>query len=108
MFPVIRNPLVPCDAITIPVVSLAAWRDGYGAAAPVSAPLRRPEPSPYNYHHSPVFSNKAAFSPVSPVSVFSHYSNPSRQQEAHTFTLTWSWSRSSSTPSNIQSIKTGL
>ena len=85
------NPLVPCDAITIPVVNLAAWKDGYHVSAPVhvargkvSAPLRlspankKPTPSngisPYNFHHSPVFSSGAGHAPspapYSLVSVF--------------------------------------
>merc|ERR550517_835723 len=39
----INNPVVPCDAITIPVVNLSPWQE----RAPVS---------PYNYHHSQAYS----------------------------------------------------
>ena len=58
------NPLVPCDAITIPKISLYAWKEGYGHHAGVhhapihhSAPYQ-PEPAIYHpvptpYHPAP-------------------------------------------------------
>ena len=89
---IFSNPLVPCDAITIPLINLAPWKEGYGPVQ-VSAPLRRPQSpdpapstsvSPYNFHHSPVFTSgyspAPGPAPYSPVSVLtrgrgSRYSN---------------------------------
>ena len=34
-----RNPLVPCDAITIPIVNLNPWQDGYQPPTPSKAPI---------------------------------------------------------------------
>jgi len=63
------NPLVPCDAITIPIIDLHPWKEGYQPNGPVkvsslsrvSGPAKSakivaspvPSISPYNYHHEP-------------------------------------------------------
>ena len=46
------NPLVPCNAITIPVVNLTPWQEVHSSH---SSHIKTPV-SPYNYHHSPVYS----------------------------------------------------
>jgi len=64
------NPLVPCDAITIPIIDLLPWQESFQPPAPVqvsslhfspgpspSAKLVAnpiPSISPYNYHHEPL------------------------------------------------------
>ena len=65
-----RNPLVPCDSITIPIVDLHPWQDGYKPDPPVkvsslsrpSDPVDSPAPpiSPYNYHHQPILTQSPA------------------------------------------------
>ena len=57
------NPLVPCDAITIPKISLYPWKEGYGHHAHHHAPVHHaapyhPAPAPYHpapapYHPAP-------------------------------------------------------
>jgi len=57
------NPLVPCDAISIPQLSLYPWKEGYGYAHPGpkhhapyhhhAAPVVH-HVTPSTYHHSPV------------------------------------------------------
>ena len=88
------NPLVPCDAITIPQISLYPWKEGYGhphpqkhlpvhpiahhvvTAAPVHhvtpSPLHHVTPSPVHnvykpepvYHQQPYQPTPAPYSPA--------------------------------------------
>ena len=63
------NPLVPCNAITIPLVNLTPWQEVHSSH---SSHIKTPV-SPYNYHHSPVYSPTvtpapAPAPPYSPIS----------------------------------------
>ena len=57
------NPLVPCNAITIPLVNLTPWQEVHSSH---SSHIKTPV-SPYNYHHSPRYSASPA-PPYSPIS----------------------------------------
>jgi len=53
------NPLVPCDAISIPQISLYPWKEGYGYGHPAPhhhhhAPYHPVHVTPSTYHHAPV------------------------------------------------------
>ena len=63
-----RNPLVPCDAITIPLISLAPWQESYHAPAPTPAsqPAKLSRVSPYNFHHKAVYATSRPYSPYKP------------------------------------------
>merc|ERR1711976_664322 len=56
------NPLVPCDAITIPQISLYPWKEGYGHHAGYhGAPVHHAAP-----HHAPVVHHAAPVVHVTP------------------------------------------
>ena len=86
------NPLVPCDSITIPVVDLLPWQDGYKPDPPVKiSSLRRPSDpvdipappiSPYNYHHEPRLTHRPA--PVFSKSHFNSVANTPIKPFVHT------------------------
>ena len=63
---IFSNPLVPCDAITIPQISLYPWKEGYGYAhpapkhhAPYHGPVHHVTPTT-GYHPGPVHHVTAA------------------------------------------------
>ena len=58
---IFSNPLVPCDAISIPQISLYPWKEGYGYGHPAGAPHHAPYHGPVHhvtpttaYHPGPV------------------------------------------------------
>jgi len=69
--PTVINPLLPCDAITIPIINLAPWKDGYTSPVKVqplvrSLPdIRRPSSNLFSQSSSLRFQPKPA--PTAPL-----------------------------------------
>jgi len=92
------NPLVPCDAITIPIIDLLPWKEGYQTVSKVKVSSLKSNPghvksakivtaedptvSPYNYHHEPRLSHSPA--PVFSRSHFNSVANTPIKPFVHT------------------------
>jgi len=71
--PSVFNPVGPCDSITIPIVDLLPWQEGFkpeplvrvSSLARLFDPSVLPPVNPYNYHHQPILTQ------TSPTPVFS-------------------------------------
>jgi len=76
--PSLINPLVPCDAITIPKLSLYPWQEGHHHL-PYTGQLVHQKPLPYVQPASPAYT-------VSPAPTFATYGSPSPQPVQYGYT----------------------